>query len=39
MMPAQQKDDFAEITQRIAAVRQCAVQAVNTALIDFYCPL
>lgn len=36
MMPAQQKDDFTEITQLIVAARQRAVQAVNTALIDLY---
>ena len=29
-------DDFSEITQLIAASRQRAVQAVNTALIDLY---
>lgn len=30
------QDDFSEITQLIAAARQRAVQAVNTALIDLY---
>ena len=30
------QDDFTEITQLIAAARQRAVQAVNTALIDLY---
>jgi predicted nuclease of restriction endonuclease-like (RecB) superfamily len=30
------KDDFADITQLIAAARQRAVQAVNTALIELY---
>jgi DUF1016 N-terminal domain len=30
------QDDFAEISQLIAAARQRAVQAVNTALIDLY---
>jgi predicted nuclease of restriction endonuclease-like (RecB) superfamily len=28
--------DFTEITQLIVSARQCAVQAVNTALIDLY---
>ena len=30
------QDDFSAITQLIAAARQRAVQAVNTALIDLY---
>lgn len=32
----QAQNDFAEITQLIAAARQQAVQAVNTSLIDLY---
>jgi len=34
--PLNPQDDFAEITQLIAAAKQRAVQAVNTALIDLY---
>lgn len=34
--PLIRQDDFIEITQLIAAARQRAVQAVNTALIDLY---
>jgi len=34
--PATRQDDFGEITRLIAAARQRAVQAVNTALIDLY---
>ncbi|TAN78881.1 MAG: DUF1016 domain-containing protein [Gallionella sp.] len=34
--PLTPQDDFTEITQLIAAARQRAVQAVNTALIDLY---
>ena len=34
--PLTPQGDFAEITQLIAAARQRAVQAVNTALIDLY---
>lgn len=35
-MTALPSNDFSEITQLIAAARQRAVQAVNTALIDLY---
>ncbi|MDZ4203085.1 MAG: PDDEXK nuclease domain-containing protein [Gallionella sp.] len=34
--PLLPQDDFAEITQLIAAAKQRAVQAVNTALIELY---
>lgn len=35
-MNAIQPDDFSEITPLIAAARQWALQAVNTALIELY---
>lgn len=35
-VPLNPQDDFAEITQLIAAAKQRAVQAVNTALIELY---